>query len=54
MVKINAMQLALGGGGGGVGVGGGAGVGGDGGGVGAAFLVADEASACVRKSPSLI
>ena len=46
------MQLALGGGG--VGVGGGAGVGGDGGGVGAAFLVADEASACVRKSPSLI
>ena len=52
MVKINAMQLALGGGG--VGVGGGAGVGGDGGGVGAAFLVADEASACVRKSPSLI
>ena len=52
------MQLALGGGGvgvGGVGVGGGgAGVGGDGGGAGAAFFVADEASACVRKSPSLI
>ena len=45
-MKINAVQLALGGGGG-------AGVGGDGG-VGAAFLVADEASACVRKSPSLI
>ena len=41
------MQLALGGGGG-------AGVGGVGGGAGAAFLVADEASACVRKSPSLI
>ena len=46
-MKINAVQLALGGGGG-------AGVGGDGGGAGAAFFVADKASACVRKSPSLI
>ena len=43
-MKINAVQLALGGGG----------VGGDGGGAGAAFFVADKASACVRKSPSLI
>ena len=51
-MKINAVQLALGGGG--VALGCGAGVGGDGGGVVAAFLVADEASACVRKSPSLI
>ena len=40
-MKINAVQLALGGGGVSVGA-------------GAAFLVADEASACVRKSPSLI
>ena len=40
-MKINAVQLALGGGGVGVGA-------------GAAFFVADEASACVRKSPSLI
>ena len=40
-MKINAVQLAPGGGGVGVGA-------------GAAFFVAGEASACVRKSPSLI